>query len=419
MGDACGGARLVRTPSRAGSTAPLDLHSSLAVQRSLGNAGLARLVTRPLLSPDLLLGLARPAGNRALARQILHAWDLGGLTPAVAPKRVTLPSDVRDPLSSRAAWLHAQSPLRPYAVPPGTAALARSSGLLVQRWPDALPGRLVGTPLSYDVRRVIAYWGGWIADIVDLWSKGYVYDTISLMYSVLGSTAAPVLARVEEVLRFVQNHPELMQAAGYGAPVIAAYCGVPTWVAQLILSRGEASDLIGSIMLSVIPEAVLAYMPTWLLAGLTRRGGRSFLNRFLGVASSVGGWGAWLVSGASRVAHGFGITHGDLTPGPAPQLPGHAFWFDHVARALMPVERLHTIPARRGGPMTEANAPYGASGTNTLMIPLEAQNIPATAIRTPAGHLEAMVMNGGLFLGRGVRPVAGSFEKWLADVGLA
>ena len=96
-----------------------------------------------------------------------------------------------------------------------------------------------------------------------------------------------------------------------------------------------------------------------------------------------------------------------MAAAPQPELPGDAFWFDPLVRKLMPVERLHIIPARRGGPMTEQNAAYGAAGSNSLMIPLEAANLPAVAIRTPTGALEAMVMNGGLFLARGVRPAGG------------
>ena len=142
---------------------------------------------------------------------------------------------------------------------------------------DGLPGRLITDPISDESRRMIGYWGGWLADIADLASKGYVYDTVSLIYSVLGSTAASIPQRAEELVRFVQHHPEIMDILGLSAPVVAEVFGVPVWLVQLALSRGEASDLIGSVALSFVPQAVHDLVPTSLLAGLgqARGGGRS------------------------------------------------------------------------------------------------------------------------------------------------
>jgi len=253
-------------------------------------------------------------------------------------------------------------------------------------------------------------------------SQGNLYDVLRLFCAVAGNTNAGLLARAEELVRYLQHHPEVLRYLA--STTIATTFGVPVWMVDVaghvLLSRGTAADWVGEYVMMLLPEGLRAYLPALLQSGLARRLGRSVLNRGLaivhGLSSLAGTVGTSLVSGASRLLHGLGLSEGSLVPGPQPNAPSSAFWFlPSWLSGVVPQERLHIIPNQRHGPMTEENAAYGAAATNSMMIPVERTGVRSLAIRTPTGHLEAMSMNHGLFLGRGFRPREGVIEHELAQ----
>lgn len=282
-------------------------------------------------------------------------------------------------------------------------------------------GRLVtGLKIAYDTGewdRAGLYLEGWILDVADYYTNGYLYDTIRLIYSVVGGHGAGTLTRVEEMIRFVQHHPEVITYITQAAPIIAVYFGVPPWAVQIALSRGATADSIGSFLSSLlIPTVLQPYVPV-------RHLGRSVLDRGLalthGFASFIPGGGA-LVSGISRFFHGYAVNPGSLGPGVAMEGPKDALEpLYQLLSNIMPMERLHIIPAKDGGKLHDKNAVYGSAAANSIMIPSERNGAPALAIQSPTGFAESMVMNNGLVRARGVRPREGEIEHKLAGYGVA
>ena len=282
-------------------------------------------------------------------------------------------------------------------------------------------GRLItGPKIAYDHGewdRAGLYLGGWIADVADYYTNGYLYDTIRLIYSVVGGHGAGTLTRVEEMIRFVQHHPEVITYITQAAPIIAVYFGVPPWAVQIALSRGATADSIGSFLSSLlIPTALQPYVPV-------RHLGRSVLDRGLalthGFASFIPGGGA-LVSGVSRFFHGYAVNPGSLGSGRAMEGPKGALEpLYRLLSNIMPMERLHIKPAKDGGKLHDKNAVYGSAAANSIMIPSERNGAVALAIQSPTGFAESMVMNHGLLRARGVRPREGEFEHILALNGIA
>ena len=280
-------------------------------------------------------------------------------------------------------------------------------------------GRLITGPVGAykkgDPSRLGWYVAGWITDVADYWSSGLFYDAIQLVYAVVGEHGGGTLARIEEVIRFVQHHPEVLERAAYYLPILATFFGVPTWAVQMLLlsSRGAASDSIGALLTSlVVPSWLQPYVPV-------RHLGRSALDRGIALAHAVAGIipGAQSVlSGISRVFHGYSLNSGTAAAGPARPGVNNLGSVHDWARMLLPMERLHIVAAQHGAQKTPsvANSAYGAAGSNTLMIPNETANTgwkPSMAIESPTGQLEAMTM-GPLFRARGIRPRAGELEHY-------
>lgn len=264
--------------------------------------------------------------------------------------------------------------------------------------------------------RAALYLGGWIADVVDYYAKGNLYDTIQLVYAVIGGHGGGTLARLEEAVRFVQHHPEILSYAVQVAPIITTYFGVPPWAVQILLSRGAAADSLGAYLTSlVVPEWLAPYVPV-------RHLGRSLLDRGLalthGLASYIPG-GAQLVSGISRFFHGYSLNTGTKAKAPALVAPGQALNpLYQLLADIMPMERLHIVPAKDGGKLNQDNAVYGSAAANSMMIPNERQHVKALAIQSPTGMAEAITMGAWCRL-RGVRPREGEIEHYAASHGFA
>lgn len=280
--------------------------------------------------------------------------------------------------------------------------------------------RLVADPRANDSRKQIQYYAGWILDGIDLFTKGKLYDGIALVLSIMGESS--LLSKAEEALRFLQHHPELVEALGTAIQAfLGSTYGLPIWLVQLILtvlSRGASADWIGDMLFSVLMASPEGGVVKLLYDGLKRRLGRSLINRGLTFAYSIGGS---LISGISRILHGYSITPGTSgRNGESMSAPTAAFGGIYsIISNWLPLERLHIIPNRRGGYIHDQNAVYGSAATNSMMIPNEARGSSAVAIRSPTGFLEAMGMNLGAFLGRGMRPREGFIEHWFASRGLA
>lgn len=285
--------------------------------------------------------------------------------------------------------------------------------------------RLVTDPFFTDARRTSQYFAGWVLEVIDLFSKGLLYDGFSLLLSMTGNSG--MLSKIEEIVRFMQHHPEVLNLLGASlSPFIVSTFGVPVWVANIfltVLSRGSLADAIGDLAFSMLMSGPFSnLLVAGVVEGMKRRLGRSLINRGLIFAYNIGGAIGSLVSGISRLFHGYSLNPGTmLAPGTKMETPGSEFGSVYnLISHWMPLERLHIIPNLRGGVINTENAAYGAAATNSLMIPHEARGYEATAVQSPSGMLESMGMKMGLFLGRGMRPREGYFEHQVnTKIGLA
>ena len=280
-------------------------------------------------------------------------------------------------------------------------------------------GRLITGP-STDMRKTSGYIVGWVSDIIDLLTYGNLYDGIALVLKLVGKSDA--LVKAEEVIRYVQHHPELLTLAGISVvPFLASTFGVDQWITNLIftiLSRGAGADWIGDTVYSALLSGPYAYYGPYVAGALARRLGRSLINRGLVLSYSLG---ATAISQISRVLHGFSISGGTYAKKgekleTASQDFGTAY---NIISDVIPLERLHFQPARRGGKIHKDNAGLASAAANSMMIPNEAAGVPAYAIQSPTGVLEAMGMGHGGFLARGIRPREGFLEHILAKWGWA
>lgn len=285
--------------------------------------------------------------------------------------------------------------------------------------------RLVTDPFFQDSRKTVYYFAGWLMEIIDAFTMGNLYDGFSLLLGLMGN--AEWYAKVEEAVRYLQHHPEVAGLLGVSlTPFLVSTFGIPVWAANIILtvlSRGAIADQIGDLAFSMLMSGPYSSLMTqYLIAGLKRRFGRSIINRGLVFAYNIGGGlASGLVSGVSWLLHGFSLS-GGAHGNDGEQMPVASREFGDVYSMIsqwLPIERLHIIPARRGGRIHDENAAYGAAATNSMMIPNEAAGHPATAIQGPAGMLEGMGMRSGLFMARGIRPREGFIEHAAAGVGLA
>lgn len=175
----------------------------------------------PLVVRELLLGLQTTAGNHAVARQLarLEAPGTSGRQPTASHQSL-------------------------------------AGGRRLQRGRHG--NRLIASPDPRDPRRMIRWVDSYLSDLADAITTGWLFDARALTHGVLGRRRQwDVRVRVEELLRFIQHHPEVWPIA---VAVAQSYMPVPEvlrdplgfgfggWSPLVIalLSRGALADQIGA-----------------------------------------------------------------------------------------------------------------------------------------------------------------------------